>query len=180
MASRRIVVATASRHGATAEIGERIARVLVDETIRLGGSIDVEVVDAGQPEAADDADAVIPGSAVYYGRWLPDARRFADHLVEDGSHRPVWLLSSGPVDRTGKDAATSRSSRWNQAAWAREHRTFGGKLDHSSLGRVERMVAGLIKAPDADARPFDEIEHWARSIARQIHGDDDHHGESPP
>lgn len=31
MASRRIVVATASRHGATAEIGERIARVHDDD-----------------------------------------------------------------------------------------------------------------------------------------------------
>ena len=64
----RVVVAAASKHGATAEIGDRIAEAL------SGSGLDVEVVGPGQLDTVDGYDAVVLGSAVYAGRWRREAR----------------------------------------------------------------------------------------------------------
>ena len=65
----RILLACASRHGATAEIAEEIGDVLRRE---VPGAV-VEVRDAAEPGDVDGFDAVVLGSAVYMGRWLPAA-----------------------------------------------------------------------------------------------------------
>jgi menaquinone-dependent protoporphyrinogen oxidase len=89
----RILVSAASRHGSTAQIATRIG-----EALRTGlpdGAV-VDVRDAAQVDDVTPYDAVVLGSAVYMGRWLPDAR---DAVARIMSHppRPVWLFSSGPV-----------------------------------------------------------------------------------
>ena len=68
----RILVTVASRHGATAEIGEKIGSILRD----AGHDVVVEPPQA--VAALDGFDAVVLGSAVYAGRWIDDARRFAE------------------------------------------------------------------------------------------------------
>ena len=58
-----------------------------------------------------DIESVLPygafalGSAVYFGGWLRDARRFLDDNREILAARPTWLFSSGPIE--APDAAGS-------------------------------------------------------------------------
>ena len=62
-----VLVTVASKHGATAQIGEVIA-----DTLRNAGL----PVATRQPEevtSVDEYDAVVFGSAVYAGRWLAQA-----------------------------------------------------------------------------------------------------------
>ncbi|MGH3734472.1 MAG: 2-oxoacid:acceptor oxidoreductase family protein [Micromonosporaceae bacterium] len=84
----RILVTVASRHGATTEIAERIGDQLRDALGQHDSAIRVEVRAADQPSQVDDYDAVVLGSAVYLGRWLEEARRFAkthtDELTASG------------------------------------------------------------------------------------------------
>jgi menaquinone-dependent protoporphyrinogen oxidase len=65
----QVLVAYASKHGATAEIAEAIA-----EQLRQAGHA-VDCVPAGEAARVDSYDAVVIGSAVYMKRWRPEARR---------------------------------------------------------------------------------------------------------
>lgn len=67
-----VLITVASKHAATDEIGEAIA----DGLARRG----VEAV-LQPPESATDVatyEAVVIGSSVYAGHWLPAAKRFVD------------------------------------------------------------------------------------------------------
>lgn len=87
----RVLVASASRHHATREIAEAIATGL----IRRG--LEADAVPVEQVTTLRGYDAVVLGSAVYMGRWLGEARRFAQVQTSDLCVMPVWLFRSGPV-----------------------------------------------------------------------------------
>jgi menaquinone-dependent protoporphyrinogen oxidase len=89
----RILVASATRHGSTAEIAAEIADVLRREV--PGGNVDVR--DAAKAGDVAAHDAAVIGSAVYMGRWLPAARDLVEGHREVLSTMPVWLFSSGPL-----------------------------------------------------------------------------------
>src|SRR5258705_13857553 len=87
----KVLVAAASRHGATQEIAEAIGRTL------NGEGVHAEV--AANVDASDPAgyDAVVLGSAVYMGHWLEAATKFVEAHGTALSARPTWLFSPGPI-----------------------------------------------------------------------------------
>ena len=93
----RVLVSAASKHGATAEIADRIAAALRDA---LPGGTDVDVVAAENVTTVDGYEAVVLGSAVYMGRWLDSARRLAETHAAELSTRPVCC---SPVARSAPD-----------------------------------------------------------------------------
>ena len=166
MSGGRVLVTAASRHAATMEIAQEIGaelrrRALEADVLRLE---DVPGLEGYGP--------VVLGSAIYTGRWLAPALSFVDLHREQLAERPVWLFSSGPVgdpprpaEEPGEDVAALVAS-----IGAREHRVFPGRLDRHELGLVERAVAGLVRAPDGDYRPWPEIVAWADAIADALTG----------
>jgi menaquinone-dependent protoporphyrinogen oxidase len=161
-----VLVVVASRHGATRQIADSVAGVL-----RAAG-LEAHVEDA--EAAADPAgyDAVVLGSAVYYGRWLPSARAFADAHASALADRPVWLFSSGPVgdQRTADGDPTSPGPR-KLVPGARDHVVFGGRIERRLLGMRERAVARVVHAEDGDFRDWEEIASWATGIADDLRVD---------
>ena len=99
----RVLVVVASRHGGTRQIADAVAGVLWD------AGFDADVEDAAGADPAG-YDAVVLGSAVYYGRWLPSARALP------GSTRPL-----SPIARSGSSAAdpsgTRRSRTGTRPTW---------------------------------------------------------------
>lgn len=159
----RILLTAAGRHGATAEILDLIARVLRERGFHA------EVRNIGTVEDLRDYDAVVLGSAVYYGTWLPAARDFARRYSRALRMMPVWLFSSGPVgDPLFPAGGPSGIPDLLDLTGARGHRLFGGKLDRSHLGFVECAVARVIRAADGDYRDPDAIEAWAAGIAESL------------
>lgn len=161
----RILIATASRHGSTRQIGQWISSALTDALTRSGVTATVEVLDVDAVESIAEYDAAIIGSAVYMGRWLKDARNLVTREQSELETRPVWLFSSGPIGTRGSSAP---QSSWDEASWAVEHRVFGGKLDLSTLSTRERMIVRLIRASDGDDRSRSDIDDWARTIGAQL------------
>jgi menaquinone-dependent protoporphyrinogen oxidase len=159
----RILITTASRHGATTGIGDAIALQL-----RRAGHQVVHVDPAVISSLADD-DAVILGSAVYAGRWERAARVFAERFAADLRSRPVWLFSSGPLGDPPKPLDESADvAHVLELTGAREHRLFAGRLDRSRLGLAERVIVAAVRAPDGDQRPWRDIEAWADGIAAEL------------
>lgn len=94
----KILVAYASRHGATRGIAEHIARTLE----RTGLDVTPQPVDNAGP--IDEYGAFIIGSAAYMGGWLGEATAFVRQHRDLLARRPVWLFSSGPVGAETVDA----------------------------------------------------------------------------
>jgi menaquinone-dependent protoporphyrinogen oxidase len=160
----RVLIATATRHGATEEIAATIAATLRERGFDV---TDVRIQDASD---IDRFDAVIVGSGIYMGRWLEPARTFVDAHAEELATRPSWLFSSGPLGDPGKpdDDHAVDVQEMLERIGACEHRLFRGKLDRDLLGFGERTVTRLVHAPSGDFRDWSSIRAWANSIASSL------------
>lgn len=161
-----VVVAYASKHGSTRQIAERIAAVL-----RVEG-VDADVLPADKAGDLDGYDAVILGSAVYMGRWRPEAWRFVRRHRAQLASVPLWLFSSGPVVKAGEEIpqtpAPLRVHRTGERLEARGHVVFGGRVPDEPDSFVERSVAKNVADKQRDSRDWDAIEAWARRIAAEL------------
>jgi menaquinone-dependent protoporphyrinogen oxidase len=136
-----VLVAYASKHGATAEI-------------------DVE--------GLESYDAVVLGSAVYIRRWRASARHFLHRHAAALAERPFWVFSSGTV---GEPSGDEKMARWLEPPrvmrrveelGAREHVVFGGRAPIGSS--MEQSTPEEFR----DRRDWDEIRGWARGVAAQL------------
>lgn len=163
--SPRILVAYASKHGATREIAEAIAAELRE----AGCTVDCrEAHDAARPEGYD---AVVLGSATYAKRWRREARHFLHHHRDALAQRPLWLFSSGPVGADTPDPEWLEPHMVVQAAeelGARGHVVFGGRVPADPGNFVERAMARNTPAEVADLRDWDEIRAFARQVATTV------------
>lgn len=169
----KFLVAYASKHGATQAIAERIAARLE----ATGHTAEAQTVDA----AGDPAgyDAVVIGSAAYFGHWQKEATAFVRRHQSILVGMPVWLFSSGPLgteatDAEGHDlreaAEPKEVAEFRETITPRDHRVFFGALDPETLGFRDRLIrampAGRNLLPEGDFRDWPEIEAWAEGIAR--------------
>jgi menaquinone-dependent protoporphyrinogen oxidase len=159
-----VLVAYASKHGSTQEIAERIAEKLR----QLGKEAEVQPVDTVKNPGS--YEALVIGSAVYYGSWLKEATQWVHRNQAVLAQRPVWLFSSGPLGTDVKDAEQQpkEMAEFQQAIRPRDERIFFGALDHHKLSFPERMVVKAVKGPEGDFRDWQSIEAWAESIARDL------------
>jgi menaquinone-dependent protoporphyrinogen oxidase len=159
----KILIAVASRHGSTYEIAEAIA-----EELRTAGHA-VAVQNVEEIPAAGRYEAIIIGSAVYVGDWLPEAQRYVERNRARFAGVPVWLFSSGPLGEEPQPKGNpAHLDELVATTGARGHRIFVGKLDKSGLGLGERLMARAVKAPEGDFRDWPAIRAWAREIATTL------------
>jgi menaquinone-dependent protoporphyrinogen oxidase len=156
----RVLVAVATRHGATFELAGEIATALA-----LRG-LDV-VTERVEDADLRGADAVVLGSAIYMGRWLEPARRFAEAHASELRELPTWLFSSGPLGDPPKPDDLDLHDL-PQLVGAREHRVFSGKLERDALGVGERLVTRVVHAPYGDFREWEQVRAWADAIAAAL------------
>lgn len=163
-----VLVAAASRHGATREIADEIGETLRHALASLGEDARVDVLFAENVYDVSGYDAFVLGSAVYSGRWLDAARRLVEWHRDELASRPVWLFSSGPAGpvAAGDDLDVTDVAR---LSGAHQHRVFAGKLDRTRLSLPERAVAGALGFRDGDYREWAGIRDWALAIASMLH-----------
>jgi menaquinone-dependent protoporphyrinogen oxidase len=159
-----ILIAVASRHGSTQEIAEAIAQEL------RAARHTVQVEKTGEVDDITGYAAVIVGSAVYMGDWLPEARQFVERHQTELAARPVWLFSSGPLgqEHPRPEGDPAHLAALMQDTGAQGHRIFVGKLDRSDLGLAERLITKAIKPPEGDFRDWPAIRAWAQEIAAAL------------
>jgi menaquinone-dependent protoporphyrinogen oxidase len=159
----KVLVATASRHGSTTEVAEAVAAALAE------AGLAVDALDAAAVTDLGGYDAAVLGSAVYMGRWLPPARELAQRHEGELAAIPVWLFSSGPLgEPPHPEGEPAEVEELAARIAARGHAVFAGRLERADLGRRERAVVGLVKAPYGDYRAWEEIRGWAQSIAAEL------------
>jgi menaquinone-dependent protoporphyrinogen oxidase len=163
-----VLVATASKHGATREIAAEIARVLEEHGVAT------ELLDIDEVGDLSGYDGYVVGSGIYLGNWLKVARRFIDAHAADLARRPTWLFASGsivgepPVADDPDALRPGLVERLVETTHAREHKLFAGKLEKNKLGLLERAAVRGAHASEGDHRDWQAIDDWAASIAHEL------------
>ena len=160
--SDRVLVAYATKHGSTREVAEEIGRVL-----RQRG-LDTDVAEARLVRDLAPYGAVVLGSALYAAHWQRDANRFVARHLAALQARPVWLFSTGPLDRSadaGLLPAPPSVAITTDPIGARAHRVFGGRLLADTPGLDPQVLA---THPVGDFRDWAAIRAWALGIAAAL------------
>lgn len=157
-----ILVAYATKMGATREIAEAIATRIRE------ASHEVTVLDAADVDSVEPYQAVVLGSALYAGRWRKEAVRLLTRNEKLLRTRPLWLFHSGPL---GSDLSPQQAPRKVREIAARigaeEPFTFGGRLTpQTAVGFFAKKMAQGSMA--GDFRDWDEIDRWACTIAQRL------------
>lgn len=160
----RVLVTAASKHGATAEIAEAVAKGLADR------GVVAEVTALEGVRSLAGYDAVVLGSGVYVGHWLPAAKAFVARLHAELVARPVWVFSSGPLGDPPMPRDVVDVGDLLRWCGAREHRVFAGRLDRHMLGFAQRAIVHAVHAPEGDFRDWGAIDAWAGEIAEALVG----------
>ena len=160
---KSVLVTYASEHGATAQIAQTIAKVLRQFNLE---------VTAKRVEAIQDIstyNAIVVGSAIYLGDWLPQARAFLENYQNELGSVPIWIFSSGP---TGTEKPIECVPNSLEALVAslhpREIRVFHGKIDLRRLQPDERELIKAADMPRGDFRDWDAIRLWATNISKVL------------
>ena len=159
-----ILVCYATKHQSTRGIAEAIG-----EELTVDGH-QVDVLSIAGPINLGRYDAIVFGSAVYMGKWLPEATTFTRDAAAILAEKPLWLFSSGPI---GDDLAPSTFELAEVEAFARDvgardHRVFAGRIDPHDLTFSQKLIVKAVRAPSGDFRDWEEIRAWAREIEREL------------
>ncbi len=159
----KVLVTAASRHGTATEIADHIGAILKES------ELEVEILAPDAVTSLDGYDAVVLGSGVYAGRWLGPAKEFVSRYEAALRQRRVFLFSCGPLGEPLKpEGDPDDVAAVMLATEAVEHRLFPGRLNKADLGMPEKLVVAAVRAPYGDFRDWQDIDGWARDIARRV------------
>lgn len=171
----KVLVAYASKYGATEGIAQRIGEKLT------ASGLDVDVRNCRELDAVSGYDAYVVGSAAYEFNWRKAARKFVEDNAEELAGKPTWLFSSGPlgtetVDEEGNDvlkgAEPKQFEEYRELVRPRGTQVFRGAYDHDKIRGADRMIVWMPAIrkimPEGDFREWDAIDDWASGIATEL------------
>jgi menaquinone-dependent protoporphyrinogen oxidase len=162
-----VLVAYASKHGATRGIAERVG-----DTLRSCG-LETDVQSIKDVADITQYAAFVIGGAVYFGSWLKEVVAFLERHQATLAEHPVWLFSSGPLaSAPTQGTGPKQLEQVAKAIQPRDHHVFFGALDHRTFDLPERLLWSLPASRkllvEGDFRDWPDVETWAVGIAVQL------------
>lgn len=159
---KKILVTYATRGGSTFEVAVCVAEVLR----AAGASVDVTYVTA--VHEVQGYDAVVVGSAIRMGRWLPEAVAFVQTQRESFSHIPIaYFLVSGLLRNDTPETRRTVRAFLNPVRKMIEPTSIGlfaGKIDYSRMDGSDRSIAEGVSSSEGDWRNWEAIRGWAQGL----------------
>lgn len=158
----KVLIAYASKCGSTSEVAVAIAK----ELTARGKTVDVCL--SKNVSTLDGYQAVVVGSAIRMGQWLPEAVEFVETYQQT-----LWLLPTAFFTVHMMNLGDDETSRKNRLAYLdsvrkimtpQQEMFFAGKMDMARLSFLDRLIAKAVKATDADLRDWQAIRSWANLI----------------
>lgn len=158
---KRVLIAYATYAGSTAEVAAGIGKTLASR----GFAVDCKPI--REKPAVDGYQAVLIGSAVQYGKWLPEAVEFVQANQPALNRLPVALFCVH-IQNTGNDE-NSRKARLAYLDVVRPlvqpvaEAFFAGRFDQRGAAR---LMPGLLARlmPAFDLRDWKKINAWAQTV----------------
>ena len=158
----KVLVVYASRCGSTAEVGQALA----DQLCQRGATVDVRAVEDVQDVTA--CDAVVLGSAIRMGKWLPAALQFVECNAATLQAKRTAFFTVHMLNTDDSQASRQARAAYVESVHAmmtpQYEAFFTGKMDMSKLSFVDRMVAKMVKSKDEDRRDWPAIRAWGQQI----------------
>ncbi len=163
---RKTLVVYATRAGSTGEV----AKVISEHLCAMG--FDAEVQPVESVSNLSGFQAVVLGSAVRYGAWLPEMTKFIESQRSTLAQLPsafftLHMQALGD-DATSQDTRAGYTKTIRALVTPRDETFFAGKVDPSTLSFFERMAVKLVKSPVGDKRDWDRIRLWADGLAGKL------------
>ncbi len=156
---RKILVAYASKAGSTGEVARAIG-----ETLSAQGA-SVEVLQIKHVKDVSAYQAVIVGSAIRMGNWLPEAVNFVKtHQAELRQRPTAYFLVSGFLKDNTPEVVQKVSAFLDPVRAVMEPVStglFAGKMDYGKLSFLDRTIAKAVGSVEGDWRNWDAIRAWA-------------------
>jgi menaquinone-dependent protoporphyrinogen oxidase len=157
----KVLVTYATRAGSTAEVAQAIAEVL---RARSEGE-NVDVAPVKEVKDLSPYRAVIVGSAIRMGSWLPEAVEFVtkNQAALDKVPTAFFLVSGYLKDDTPEMRAKVSAFLDPVRAMVKPGKEglFAGKMDYSKITFLDRLIAKMVKSVEGDWRNWDQIRAWA-------------------
>jgi len=160
--NKSILIAYATRAGSTAEIAAALGETLAER------GFSVEVKPVKKVSSLDGYQAVILGSAIRMGNWLPEMVKFIQSNQSVLNGLPTALFTVHMLN-----AGDDEASQVARAAYTAPIRAllpdapevfFTGLMDFSRLSFLDRFIASLVKAVESDQRDWNAIRRWAETV----------------
>jgi menaquinone-dependent protoporphyrinogen oxidase len=161
-----ILITYATKCGSTAEIARAISESLCEK----GMSVDVRPM-----KSVSDLNgyrAVVIGSAIRMGKWLPEALEFVARHQNRLAQMPTAAFTVHMLNTD--DTPESRSAREGYVAPLHQllspgaEAFFAGKIDLACMSLFDRLISKAMKATDQDLRDWDKIRSWADSLTAMV------------
>jgi menaquinone-dependent protoporphyrinogen oxidase len=164
--SNRILVTYAGRTGSTAEV----AKIISDLLTSRGFVISLKSVK--EKPSIEGYRAVVLGSAIRMGGWLPEMLEFIRTNQMALNQTPTAIFTVH-IFNTGTDP-TGRAARkaytlpvWKMLTPVHEA-FFAGKMDPAKLSPADRVLSRLVAVDIGqkvgDFRDWDQIRGWSETI----------------
>ncbi|NWF70579.1 MAG: hypothetical protein HXY40_15940 [Chloroflexi bacterium] len=169
----KVLVAYASAHGSTAEVGHFLKRVL------SAYDTQVSALNVSAVEAVWEYDAFVLGSAIQDGMWLHAMFQFIERFRTDLVRKPcyMWINCVRVIEPDGYEHAMKHYIHQPtiETLNVREVAVFAGKLSLETIDWNERWLLSLrydgSERPgtfNKDFRNWEVIAAWGNKIAREL------------
>ena len=162
MTQKPILIAYATRAGSTKEIAQTIAESLTEH----GGRVEVHPVK--EIMSLEPYRAVILGSAIRAGSWLPEAVAFVKQHKSDLEQLPLvyFVVCATMHEDTPKhhDEVLAYLKPVRAMLEPLEIGLFAGKLDATTLGFFEKLLVKAMHSEQDDWRDWEAVHDWAGKI----------------
>lgn len=161
-AGAKILVAYASRCGSTAEIAEALGHDLQSRGYRT------EIVPVGKVSDVSAYQAVLLGSAVRAGNWLPEATGFVRQHRREIQNVPsgfftVHMRNLGD-DEKSVNARRAYLNAVHEVVRPDTEVFFAGRMDFNRLSFGERLLCKVMAAESRDLRNWPAIHAWGANV----------------
>jgi menaquinone-dependent protoporphyrinogen oxidase len=163
---KRTLIAYASKAGSTAEVAVFIGKRLSERGLA------VDVCPAKDVQSLDGYAAVVVGSAIRAGNWLPEATRFVrTHRAGLAQAKTAFfslcmtLQQDTPKNR---EIVTAYLKPVREILEPLRMESFAGKMDYHKLALAPRLIAKAKNAPEGDFRNWSAIGAWADALHDEV------------
>lgn len=160
---KKVLIAYSSKAGSTSEVAKAIGDVLS----KSGADVTVEQIKNVKDVSA--YQAVVVGSLIRMGSWVPEARNFVEKNKAVLEKVPTAFFTTSLTLKDDTEENRAKVAGYvepvTQIVKPVENGLFGGKMDTSRLSFLDRMIIeNMIKETNGDYRKWDEINAWAEKL----------------